>query len=85
VQLESAFTNVVPFQYASTPLANTEDLYIVGYPADKVDAASKERGGQMYVGSGSVTYDLRQTDFMLSYHISTAGGEISFTKLVLRS
>jgi V8-like Glu-specific endopeptidase len=83
VQLESAFNNVVPFQYTSTPLANTEDLYIVGYPADKVDPKTKERGGQMYVGSGSVTYDLRQSDLMLSYHISTAGGKTFYTQLGL--
>ena len=78
VRLENAFKNISkPFNYVSTPLQGNEDLFIVGYPADKTctDKNNKpERGGQMYESKGTIEWNLADTEYMLSYRLSTSGG-----------
>ena len=82
VKLKTAFkyfTSERLFTYDSTPLTgDDEDLFIVGYPADKTwaDPTTKatESGAEMYESSGKVSWNLAETEYMLSYRLSTAEG-----------
>ena len=78
VKLKDPFKNIKPFAYEPTPLKGNEDLFIVGYPSDKTwtsaDGKKTEGGGQMYESTGKVEWNLVETEYMLSYNLSTAGG-----------
>lgn len=79
VKLETAFDHVTPFTYESTPLEGYEDLFIVGYPSDRAVTVGgmtggQERGGQMWESKGTIKWNLVETQYMLSYKLSTSEG-----------
>jgi V8-like Glu-specific endopeptidase len=79
IQLKTKFTgNLNLIKYQGTPTTGSEKLGVVGYPADKQDPDTKERGAYMYEDFESVTWDLT-TSFkdMLEYAISTYAGIFS--------
>lgn len=77
VQLQNSFKKVTkPFTYEPTPLEGNENLFIVGYPADKTVTVDGHqiRGGQMWESKGAIKWNLAETEYMLSYMLSTSGG-----------
>lgn len=64
-----------PFQYHDTPLAGSDSLGVVGYPADMYDEA-KEHGARMYEMFAKVNWNLdNDGKNMLAYPISTTQGK----------
>jgi hypothetical protein len=47
VVFDQPFTDVTPFQYIETPPKDKVELGVVGYPADKMDEQTGEKGGKM--------------------------------------
>ncbi|KAI1407071.1 hypothetical protein F5Y13DRAFT_206684 [Hypoxylon sp. FL1857] len=75
VMFDKPFTNVTPFQYIETPVKDKLELGVVGYPADKIDATTGERGGKMYELFESTEYNImEQKDTMLEHFIDSEGG-----------
>ncbi|OTA69291.1 hypothetical protein K449DRAFT_428729 [Hypoxylon sp. EC38] len=75
VMFDKPFTNVAPFQYIETPLKDKLELGVVGYPADKIDATTGERGGKMYELFENTEYNImEQKDTMLEHFIDSEGG-----------
>ncbi|KAI0102329.1 hypothetical protein F4776DRAFT_648774 [Hypoxylon sp. NC0597] len=75
VMFDKPFTNVTPFQYIETPLKDKLELGVVGYPADKVDATTGERGGKMYELFENTEYNIMEhKDTMLEHFIDSEGG-----------
>ena len=79
LKLDKPFQGVTPFQFANTPIKDKLTLGVIGYPADKYDPITNERGSHMWGEYAPVDYDLKlgnQTD-MLQYKLSTYPGKIS--------
>ncbi|KAI0382084.1 hypothetical protein F5Y04DRAFT_254025 [Hypomontagnella monticulosa] len=75
VMFDKPFTNVEPFQYIETPAKDKLELGVVGYPADKIDATTGERGGKMYELFENTEYNImEQKDTMLQHYIDSEGG-----------
>lgn len=75
VMFDEPFTNITPFQYIETPPKDKLELGVVGYPADKVDPSTGERGGRMYELFESTEYNImEQKDTMLQHFIDSEGG-----------
>ncbi|KAI0842928.1 hypothetical protein F5Y06DRAFT_256469 [Hypoxylon sp. FL0890] len=75
VMFDKPFTNVTPFQYIETPVKDKLELGVVGYPADKIDATTGERGGRMYELFENTAYNtMEQKDTMLEHFIDSEGG-----------
>ncbi|OTA86781.1 hypothetical protein M434DRAFT_81775, partial [Hypoxylon sp. CO27-5] len=75
VMFDKPFTNVTPFQYIETPLKDKLELGVVGYPADKIDATTGERGGKMYELFENTEYNIMEhKDTMLEHFIDSEGG-----------
>lgn len=76
VQFDKPFTSIQPFQYIETPPKGSHKIGVVGYPADKIDSATNERGGFMYELFEETTYDITEDkDTMLKYMVDSAGGK----------
>ncbi|KAI1106657.1 hypothetical protein F4804DRAFT_347607 [Jackrogersella minutella] len=75
VMFDEPFTNVTPFPYSETPAKDKLELGVVGYPADKVDDRTGERGGKMYELFETTDYNImEQKDTMLQHFIDSEGG-----------
>lgn len=75
VMFDEPFTNATPFPYIETPAKDKLELGVVGYPADKVDHETGERGGKMYELFETTEYNImEQKDTMLQHFIDSEGG-----------
>ncbi|KAL9602705.1 MAG: hypothetical protein Q9219_001695 [cf. Caloplaca sp. 3 TL-2023] len=75
MQLQKPFTGVTPFKFEDTPANGRLALGVVGYPGDKIDRGTNEKGAHMYEMFLPTEYDLStQKDTMLEYQIDTFGG-----------
>ncbi|KAL7628766.1 hypothetical protein AAE478_000281 [Parahypoxylon ruwenzoriense] len=75
VMFDRPFTNATPFQYIETPPKGRLELGVVGYPADKIDPVTSERGGKMYELFENTEYNImEQKDTMLQHYIDSEGG-----------
>ncbi|KAF8861619.1 trypsin-like serine protease [Acephala macrosclerotiorum] len=64
-----------PFNYRDTPLAGSDTIGVVGYPADRYDVAM-EHGARMYEMFAKVNWNLDKDERnMLAYPISTTPGQ----------
>lgn len=78
MQVETPFTGITPVKFQETPSQGSLVLGVVGYPGDKSDEHSGEKGARMYECFLQTNYDLStQADTMLEYQIDTYGGESS--------
>jgi V8-like Glu-specific endopeptidase len=74
IELDSAFTNLVPLKFSQTPVKGGEFLGVVGYPGDM--KLKGERGAQMYEEYKQVTWNISNAvDNMLEYQINTYKGK----------
>ena len=48
IQLDKPFTGITPFKFNETSATGEAVLGVVGYPGDKFDMATREKGAQMY-------------------------------------
>ena len=75
--IEQPFDQVTPMSWESTPASGTGKLGVVGYPGDKIDEVTKERGARMFEMYLQTTWDLKSAEhMMLAYMIDTFGGEL---------
>ena len=85
VQLDKPFTGVTPFKYAETPKQGSEVLGVVGYPGDKKNWSTNEKGAYMFEMFQSTDFDLDTAENgnkMLEYRVSTFGGKYHINKLI---
>ena len=81
VKLEKPFVGVEPFSFDATPSRGEESLGVVGYPGDKFDNETEEKGPFMYEEYANVKYDLDTSEgHMLQYKVSTFAGKYSFIR-----
>jgi V8-like Glu-specific endopeptidase len=76
IKLNKPFEGVGCFQFADTPLSDTIDIGVVGYPGDLKDPKTKEPGAFMYEMYLPTKYNLANSEWrMLEYEIDTYGGK----------
>jgi V8-like Glu-specific endopeptidase len=76
VQLDSPFTDIVPWKFDETPFSGSLSIGVVGYPGDLRDERTKEMGAHMYEMFLHTNYNLAESHLqMLQYEIDTAGGK----------
>lgn len=67
VKLSKRFENVSPIKYLTTPLFETANLCVVGYPGDKQQGG--EYGAEMDKELAKVQWKLKKADGLLAYRI----------------
>ena len=84
MQVNKPFEGIKPFQYKDTPAWGGMKLGVVGYPGDRADKSTGEKGACMYEMFLPTEFDLTASDDgMLEHTIDTYGGQYSELRFLL--